>query len=667
MAYSIVESSVKDFIDNASNIKLPRFQRKQTWTKEQNFKLCISVFKEYPVGVVILNHSKDADWLLDGRQRRNALKLMREDFVSVYEWARSFIKFTASDSDEEVKEKFWRKIDIYLQKEFEAIEEEDEEDSDEENADSFDAQSQYNSLLTLQDIILVVHGKKTKGHTKFEHMFLFDGIVDAKDLSYVIHKDGQYICDPVKLRKKILESIEEDNIDKESFFENLLKYRVTEECEKELKEHLSMHWDYYDRCINVVKRSEAVISKARLGMIKLYNATVLDAQNIFSLVNAGGTKLTGEELLSARPFWNVPVTSPSGAVRDEVLKLYQKLGIDVPDDVYRWDFGATLLSRIDRKNLIFDELPLEVESSLGKRMSLGFKLLSAIYLGGITNNDVTMLENTKKVNIDWNVDIDKLVQELNIVIDVISDASYFRYFAQWNKSIMSVTTHAVAQEFITIMYRRWKELGKPNKANAGSGSVLAKEAVVLYDKLVYEYSVRLWKGSSDSRLARDLKNISERLSPIKTEQWISLIEELSSGTYNGTEVKVDAVKALIYHYCSIKEFQPVVKDLDTIYEIDHIVAQNIFNKSQDMINMNLKNSITNLSPLPKSKNIEKLDKPLKMLTDVWLKREIKRYTGFNDDDLIEFSNINNIEKMRDKRLKEYIDAFDRMRSDLFAN
>ncbi|MFI3214697.1 MAG: DUF262 domain-containing protein, partial [Eubacteriales bacterium] len=400
MAYSIVESSVKDFIDNASNIKLPRFQRKQTWTKEDNFKLCISVFKEYPVGVVILNHSKDAVWLLDGRQRRNALKLMREDYVSLYEWARSFIKFTANDSDDIVKEKFWKKIDIYLQKEFENVKEsetENEEDSeDDEWIDSFDAQSQYNSLVTLLDIILVVHGKKVKGNTKFERMFLFNGIVEIKDLSYATVREGKYVCDPVKLRKKILESIEENNIDRDSFCDNLLRYRVTEDCEKALKDHISMHWDYYSNCIDVVKRSEAVISKARIGMIKLYNATVLDAQNIFSLVNAGGTTLTSEELLSARPFWNVPVASPSGAVRDEVLKLYQKLGIDVPDDVYRWDFGATLLSRIDRKNLIFDELPLEVESSLGKRMSLGFKLLSAIYLGGITNNDVTMLENTKK-------------------------------------------------------------------------------------------------------------------------------------------------------------------------------------------------------------------------------------------------------------------------------
>lgn len=44
MAYSIVEYPATSFIDNRS-IQLPRFQRKQTWKADDNFKLCISVFK----------------------------------------------------------------------------------------------------------------------------------------------------------------------------------------------------------------------------------------------------------------------------------------------------------------------------------------------------------------------------------------------------------------------------------------------------------------------------------------------------------------------------------------------------------------------------------------------------------------------------------------------
>ena len=656
---------------SGSNIKLPRFQRKQTWGPVDNFKLCISVFKEYPVGVVIVNRNKEADWLLDGRQRRNALKLMRENFVEVYNWANKFVQFKPSDDEDQVKDKFWRRIDIYLQKEFEKktddIADGTDEELNEELDDSFDAESQYASLVTLLDIILIVHGKRVKGRTRIEQMFLFNGIVDPQDLNCAVSKDGEYTIDPVKLRKKLLEAIDDGDITQDNFYQKFLLYRIDKDTDEALRKYVSQHWDYFNKCVDVVKRSEAVITRAKIGMIRLQNATVLDAQNIFSLVNDGGTKLTAEELLSARPFWNVKVQNPSGDVRDEVKKLYSKLGIDEPEDVYRWDFGATLLSRIDEHNLIFDELPLAREASLTKRMALGFKLLSAIYLGGITNNDVTALENPKKVKIDWDADIDKLVRDLNKVIKLLEDYDYFRYLSRWNQSVMGLTTNAAAQEFITILYRRWKELGEPTKANTGNGIKLCKDAVILFDRLVYEYCTKVWRGSSDSRLSNDLKNMHERLKPVSQADWVMLLKELAGGTYKGAEIKIDSVKGVIYHYCAMKKFMPVGRDLDTLYEIDHIVAQNIFANSHAMVNTALKNSIANLSPLPKGKNIAKLDKPLNQIHDDWLLGEIKTYTELSDTDIETYSDIMNIGKLCEQRMNYYYNAFGALRTALLAN
>lgn len=80
--YEIRPETVKTFIIDR-NIKLPRFQRKQTWDEKKNFQLCISLFKEYPIGVCILSvdvtREKTVRWLLDGRQRKNALSLIYED------------------------------------------------------------------------------------------------------------------------------------------------------------------------------------------------------------------------------------------------------------------------------------------------------------------------------------------------------------------------------------------------------------------------------------------------------------------------------------------------------------------------------------------------------------------------------------------------------------
>ncbi|MDT8718070.1 DUF262 domain-containing protein [Clostridium sp. 19966] len=66
-------------------MKLPRFQRKQTWKPTDNFKLCISVFKGYPIGVVIINSCNKPDridWLLDGRQRRHALDFGKGFYIT---------------------------------------------------------------------------------------------------------------------------------------------------------------------------------------------------------------------------------------------------------------------------------------------------------------------------------------------------------------------------------------------------------------------------------------------------------------------------------------------------------------------------------------------------------------------------------------------------------
>lgn len=116
--YKIKPENVKAFITDRG-IKLPRFQRKQTWDEKKNFQLCISVFKHYPIGVCILSRESGKNssfrWLLDGRQRKNALTMMYKDPENIYNWARKFIKFKNSDQPDELSEKFWDKINEYLE------------------------------------------------------------------------------------------------------------------------------------------------------------------------------------------------------------------------------------------------------------------------------------------------------------------------------------------------------------------------------------------------------------------------------------------------------------------------------------------------------------------------------------------------------------------------
>lgn len=210
--YEIRPESIKTFI-TANNIRLPRFQRKQTWDAKRNFELCISVFKNYPIGVSILsvdeNKNKSVRWLLDGRQRRNALKLMYEDPENVYYWSQKFIKFRNNDQIHQIQEQFWKKINEFLEAEVEDTQEQEEalvNDLDieqEELPDEIDIKessagdSDLKGLDLLYEIIRLCHNKSKKG-TGFTLPFDFSKY-DVK-MPYVTVQDGQQVLSSRRLK-----------------------------------------------------------------------------------------------------------------------------------------------------------------------------------------------------------------------------------------------------------------------------------------------------------------------------------------------------------------------------------------------------------------------------------------------------------------------------------
>jgi hypothetical protein len=115
--YQVRPENISSFIDDHS-IRFPRFQRKQTWNEDKNIKLAISVFKTYPIGVTIINKqlwgNRVTRWLLDGRQRRNALLLMSQNPENIYDWSKKFFKLKNSDQNFDITRKFWAEIGTYL-------------------------------------------------------------------------------------------------------------------------------------------------------------------------------------------------------------------------------------------------------------------------------------------------------------------------------------------------------------------------------------------------------------------------------------------------------------------------------------------------------------------------------------------------------------------------
>ena len=116
MSYIIEPMPLISFLEE-NKLRLPRFQRKATWDKKQNFELAISVFQDYPVGVMIINQEQNLSWLLDGRQRRAALSSMRDNPVELYEWARGYIGFAKTADEHDVIMSYLDKVERYIQSE----------------------------------------------------------------------------------------------------------------------------------------------------------------------------------------------------------------------------------------------------------------------------------------------------------------------------------------------------------------------------------------------------------------------------------------------------------------------------------------------------------------------------------------------------------------------
>ena len=674
MSYIIEPMPLISFLEE-NKLRLPRFQRKATWDKKQNFELAISVFQDYPVGVVIVNQEQKISWLLDGRQRRAALLTMRDNPVALYEWARSYIGFAKTADELEVTRAYWGQVERYLQTEEKTEEPADDiiqyEEGDNDNffpgvneENSFDSARQRQGLQTLLDMILMVHQNKPSG-SKWEQAFDFRKFFPR--LKYAPMKN-QLRIDPKLLRRFILEllkAIEQENDGertKEFFIDYYLQNFDVNDPVKFAKD-VEMKWNNIINSLDVIDRSEKVFADARIGLIRLTNATPLDAQNIFSRINRGGTQLKAEELLSAKPYWNKTVHAVDPSTADRVREMYRKLGIPVPETTVRWDIAATLISRIKDDNLVFDsyeDAKRKKEISMDE-ISLGFKLLSSIYAQGMSNKHVNELEQTESIR--WEYDIDELLQELNTVCHILLADTFFKYYQSWKRPITKLLGNAIALEFLTIAWLDWKDRGRPSTVS-GETKALQRDARILFDKLVFEYATKTWRGSGDSKMSNDIKNWKSRIVPADAADWNKFIAESCSGSYNGQDTTVKSLRPVLYYYYAITGCVPM-NQVNVSFDVDHIIPKEKF-VDNVMINQSWRDSLINLALLPSKDNISKKSKALNEITDSWLKLQITTYTGIAASDFEHYSDVANLPALHSQRKQLFSTAFDTNRLSILS-
>lgn len=705
--YEISSESAKTLTDNSTAIKLPRFQRKQTWNDKKNFELCISIFKNYPIGMFVLNEEisrtptgpSNTSWLLDGRQRRNALLKLYENPENIYLWAMKFIKFKKTDSEDQIEEKFYISIANHLESD-QLDDDSDESDTNYQpelydvddfnepnigldgvslenpNYKYYEPNNGYSSNLDLLLEIIKMCHKYEKNYSGYSKVF---------DLSpYFLKVD--YIETDSSGTKKIngsdltafinsyIRQVDNDMLDEpecEHFIRFVRKRYVanTEVQQESLDKYINTNWKRIKHRILLVKQLGRQLHLTKVGLIKLTDCTSSDAQNIFKLINSSGTSLTPVEILSAKPSWNKLITNPSNGLEVAVSKLYNTLEIK-QEGIVRWDYPATLMDRLSNFDFIFPYFDYTKDSQFKSKVTLGFKILSAIYEGGITKEKYSNLSKSKKVN--WN-ELDKVLGNLNTIGKLLSQTPYFKYLTDWKTTLYDLTSEAICINFIVLVYKNWISKGSPIGTSSNATRFI-NESNSLFDKMIYEYTLKQWKGSSDSRIAENISkfNNENTFKSITQERWEDLIEELvNEGTIQGELASQNDVKAILYYYYMLNGIK--APNTEESFQVDHIISKLHFNTSTG-IEQDMRDNICNLCILESSMNNLKKEISLARIdaladSDIAYKRlrdSILDFTGLKIDDLTKVETAADFKILLELRGKSFIDAFTKKRN-LFIN
>lgn len=694
--YEIRPETVLTFL-NDRNVRFPRFQRKQTWKDEQNLKLAISIFKSYPVGVTIINKEdfghRVTRWLLDGRQRRNALKLMLDNPENIYMWAKRFFRIQSSDDNQDIKHKFWNGIEDYLNFKDQWEEEEEEklkkigfnnetieedyigdfelddftkDEQGREESLKVDITSLGGNLAELLKIIQVVHKIKIINKTEiassgFTKPFDFSKIIT--NLSYIESSSGQRILNGRKLttfikeyRQYLSDTYDRNNIDIVTFKNFILsRYKLNDKEEDKLKLELEKNWENISESMDLIEMIENRLQEAKIGIIETKDLSASDSQMIFKLINDEGTPLSAVEILSSKPTWNIVVKNPSSEVKKYAEELYSNINTD-STNIVRWDYPATLYNRLNYFKAI---LPyLSYEKKLEKNITLGFKIISGIFQGAIKKEDLSTLSSLEHIN--WAEDVDKIVFELCKMGQVLSESNYFKCLISWNSTLMELTSDAITLNFIFIMYKDYLRKGSP----IGRGSqTFVNNAVKLVDKLVFEYVTKKWRGSSDSKISQNLKEFESAddiFTTVSKESWEKLLTDiLYNFKIEEDNIKFTLMKTLVIHrYCIAQIMGP--NDINIGINIDHLIPRSLFN-DKDLS----KDSLFNLCPIPQKENIKKSNSKLNKIDDQWLIQQIEKYSLIPQNKFVEFSNPEDYEKLREYRKSFYLDKFFEDRTEIF--
>ncbi|MFA5944079.1 MAG: DUF262 domain-containing protein [Candidatus Thermoplasmatota archaeon] len=658
--YLIRGETAQTFLNDRS-IQLPRFQRPLKWEANRLFHFALSVYKQYPLGVVVVKVDKDKKGrpvkiLLDGRQRRYALEQMRNP-EQIYSWAQRTIGFRSSHDPHQIAEEFRKYLDEYfgLDAEFgdELLEAESQDvESPQETVESAEApvvpmleSSQQPGagvagLQQLLKLIVAVHPLK-KNYSGFTKPFLELGKV-LPSLSFMAKdsETGRPIVNTLKLlnwlenqRKEMAADGIQFPPEKIQFLDYLLGQSPEPKVKKAVSAVVESYWARLDGLYDVLGTIDERFTNASVGYLELTGGNANDDKKIFEIINSAGEKLTAIEILSAKPSWNTGVIEPDPLLVKNKDAMYTRdLEIAALPGLVRWDVPATLLERLALPAFFKPE-----PGNFDKASTLGFKLFAGHYRGGVNKIDIE--EMGKDDTIPWSTrSFDVALSDLGVQLAKIN---VFRYAESWHRSLFDLSSVAVYINYMLVMLKDWQRKKEPRGAGR-SYEQFQRNGVILFDRMMYEYVTGKWRGSSDSKIAASLESMEsapEVFEPVRPESWKLLAEEILNGTIDGDSYtsKLDGrIKVLLYYMSTIRR-QTGPKALEPEVDVDHIIPESVVMASQSATAKAMAHHIGNLALLPGDVNVRKNARVLNELKDPWVVDQVEMYEGIGRSDFGKYS------------------------------
>jgi hypothetical protein len=668
-------------------------------------------------------------YLLDGRQRYTALASMTNP-ESLYFWAKSALGLKGTDGTAEIRNKFKDYLDEYFGRDDVADLDDaasasgdsvahdsgsDDSDDSEEGAES-DEIDEIDALATnsndavpsgtpgtdagavgaedapysatpvadrhrlLLRVIELVHSTRKiaglEGHYRTGFNQWFDLHSEAAGLPYVLPIPGsnrvyvdtdellRWIANQKDRARKAKVKLNEDQ---EFLLTRIQAEARTVPSTAKLQERLSDSWDKISERLMMLDEVSTVLGRAKLGYLEVRGTSPREDQKIFHIINSAGSPLTAEEVLSARPTWNVPVTAPGADVIEAQARLYDEWDIERPEEVVRWDIPATLMSRVDLP-LVFGDLAKRGEEVTKNRLSIGFRLMAGHHLGKLTKDDVATLATpgvTTLRTVAWGGS--ELTELLHKVHSRLEGEFLFDQWRTWRASLLDSTSRAVAMNFMLLTLEDWISNGKPDSTSSAAYKNWRRNAFCLFDRSIFEYAGQRWRGSSDSTIAENLNNARTTrtvFDPVPSGEWRALLlEAIDQGTLNGrsyTKEVARAAKALLrYNYTVRGKSGPF--PVNEGVEFDHIIPEAQFRATNSAAVSPECHNIANLTPLPATLNNWKSNKRLADLgTDAASTQKKAKLSAYIDVPVADFPSVSEraqFSTLRETRRTALVDDF----------